>query len=133
MTDGQKAFAGSALLLVLAMGGEFAYLYHRNHADDKPVEKAAYKSDPDDLVFLKHEHPMSLKDEKDLKGRTLWMSAGGQMDYYAYTGGRVDYTHSQGVLLGAEKIVVKDAIEQAAPKSAAYRIPQGDRQVLLVF
>ena len=61
------------------MGGETLFLYHRNHSDDKVAAKPEYKADPDDLVFLKSEHPMSLKDEKDLKGRTLWVSAGGQM------------------------------------------------------
>jgi hypothetical protein len=83
---------------------------------------------------LKHEHPMSLKDEKDLKGQTLWMSAGGQMNYFPYNG-RVDYAHSPGTLLGAEKILVKDAVEQVAPKTpvATFRIPAGERQVLLVF
>ncbi len=133
MTGGQKGFIGALVVVVLAVGGEFAFLYHRNHAEDKPIAKADYKSDPDDLVFLKHEHPMSLADTRSLKGRTLWVSAGGQMDYYPFNGHTVDYAHSQGVLLGAEKIVATDAVEQAAPKSAAFRIPQGDKQVLLTF
>ena len=107
---------------------------NRNHEDQAgPAAKADYKTDPDDLVFLKKEHPMSLKDEKDLKGRTLWVSAGGQMDYYPYNGHTVDFAHTQGVLLGAEPIVVTDAIEEVAPKSTAIRIPHGDKQVLLVF
>ena len=134
MKTGVKVALGSGLLFVVAVGGELLYLHHRNAVDNAaPAAKAEYKSDPDDLVFLKNEHPMSLKDEKDLKGRTLWVSAGGQLDYYPYNGHTVDYGHSQGVLLGAEKITVKDAVEQAAPKKAAYRIPQGDKQVLLVF
>ena len=144
MVKGQKAFVISAVLLVVVGGADYLYLHYKRHAE---VESAAkqeaalshgsihsdYKSDPDDLVFLKNEHPMSLKDEKDLKGRTLWMSAGGQMDYYPYNGHTVDFSHSAGVLLGAEKIQVKDAVLQAAPKSAAFRIPQGQGQVLLVF
>ncbi len=134
MTGGQKGAIAGVVVVLLAVGGEAAFLYHRNHADDKAVvTKPAYKMDPDDEVYLKQEHPMSVKDEKDLKGRTLWISAGGQMDYYPWNGHTVDYAHTQGVLLGAEPIVVEDAVEQVAPKSAAFRIPQGDRQVLLVF
>jgi len=123
---------GSAVLL-LAVGGEFWWIHHQNAESQViPVAKEA-KADPDDLVFVKSEHPMSLKDEKDLKGRTLWVSAGGQMDYYPFVGGKVDFAHSQGVLLGAEPIVAKDAVEQVAPAKTAFRIPAGDKQVLLVF
>jgi len=133
MNKGLKLGLAGVAVFAVVVGGEVAYVHHRNALDNAaPVEKV-YKSDPDDLVFLKHEHPMSLKDEKSLKGRTLWMSAGGQMDYYPYVGRKVDYAHSQGVLLGAEKLVVADAAEQVAPKAAAFRIPQGDRHVLLVF
>ena len=119
--------------MVLAVGGEMLYLHHRNAVDNAaPPAKATYKSDPDDLVFLKQEHPMALKDEKDLKGRTLWVSAGGQMDYYPYKG-KVDFARSEGSLLGGEPIVVKDAVEQVAPAKTAFRIPAGDKQIFLVF
>ena len=133
MAGAGKWIALGSAVLVLAVGGEMLYLHHRNVLDNQaPPPKAEAKSDPDDLVFLKQEHPNSLKDEKDLKGRTLWVSAGGQMDYYPYTG-KVDFAHDEGVLLGAEPIVVKDAVEQVAPAKTAFRIPAGDKQVLLVF
>ena len=135
MNKGLKLGLGVLAALIVAVGGQLLYLHHRNVEDRKAPAAATFsKTDPDDMTTysLKHEHPMSLKDEKDLKGRDLWMSAGGQMDFYPYNG-HVDYAHSAGVLLGAEKILVKDAVEQVAPKSAAFRIPQGDKQVLLVF
>lgn len=133
MTGAVKGILAAAGLLVVAVGGELLWLHHRNVEDAKAPATATYKSDPDDLVPLHHEHPMLLKDEKDLKGRTLWVSAGGQMDYYPYASGKVDFSHSEGVLLGAEPILVKDAVEQVAPPKAAFRIPAGDKQVLLVF
>ena len=134
MNTGLKIALGGLGLLVLATGAEVTYLHHRNVEDQKQPTEVFSKTDPDDMTTysLRHEHPMSLKDEKDLKGRTLWMSAGGQMDFYPYNG-HVDYAHSAGVLLGAEKILVMDAVEQVAPKTAAFRIPQGDKHVLLVF
>lgn len=134
MNKGLKIGLIALGILAIAVCGQLLYLHNRNVEDQKKPAEVVSKIDPDDMATyaLKHEHPMSLKDEKDLKGRNLWMSAGGQMDFYPYTG-HVDYAHSAGVLLGAEKILVKDAVEQAAPKSAAFRIPQGDKQVLLVF
>lgn len=132
MTTGVKVVLGSVVALVLAAGGEVAWIHHKNTADAAPAAKP-YISDPDDLVFLKKERPDSLKDEKALKGRTLWVSAGGQMDYYPYKNHKVDYSKSVGVLLGAEPLVIADAVEQVAPKEATYRIPGGSKQVLLVF
>lgn len=133
MTKAVKLVLAGVGVLVLAVGGELLWLHHRNVQDQAGPATVDYKSDPDDLVFVKPEHPMVFKDEKDLKGRTLWVSAGGQMDYYPYSGGHVDFAHSQGVLLGAEPIAVKDALEMVVPAKVAFRIPAGDKQVLLVF
>ncbi len=57
----------------------------------------------------------------------------GSWTFYPYVGHAAQYGKSAGTLLGAEPIVVKDAVEQVAPKSATFRIPGGDKQVLLVF
>lgn len=74
-----------------------------------------------------------MADLKDLYGTTVWVSAGGQMDYYATSDKHVDYGKKEGTLLGAEPMAVKDAVEQVAPKAATFRIPGGDKQVLLLF
>ncbi len=87
----------------------------------------------DDLVFLKKLRPSSMADLKDIYGKTLWVSAGGQMDYYPVTGKVAQYAKPAGTLLGAQEIHVKGAVEQVAPKAATFRIKGGDRQVLLVF
>ena len=89
--------------------------------------------DPDDRIVVRAEHPSTLQDEKNLKGRTLWVNAGGQMDFYPYNGKSADFSRSAGVLLGAQKILVKDALEQAGPKSATTRFPDAEAEVLLVF
>lgn len=95
--------------------------------------RAPVAADPDDKIVLKAEHPKNLQDEKNLKGLPLWVSAGGQMQYYPYNGKSVDFSHRAGVLLGAEQILVRDAIEQAAPKSIETRFPDADAEVLLLF
>jgi hypothetical protein len=144
MDKRRLAMFGSALLSILVVVGYFFYRQHNMTSEKQAAaqqEAAASHgdihtntdSDPDDLVFVKSEHPISLEDEKALKGRTLWVSAGGQMDYFPYNGHTVDFKHSPGTLLGAQKILVKDAVLAQAPKSAAFRIPQGQGQVFLVF
>jgi hypothetical protein len=133
MKAAQKAAIGGTVVLVLAVGGEVAYLHHERNAPGPQVATQETTIDPDDLVFLKKERPSSMADVKELDGKTIWVSAGGQMDYYPYAAHHADYAKSAGTLLGAEPLAVKDAFEQVAPKSATYRIPGGDKQVLLVF
>jgi hypothetical protein len=133
--NGKKAAIGATVLLIAVVGIRVGLLVHQRHVDETAVAPAPVesKANPDDLVFLKQMRPDSMKDIKDLVGKTLWVSAGGQMDYYLYAGRKANYAKSEGVLLGADPVLVKDAIEQVAPKSATFRIPGGDRQVLLVF
>jgi hypothetical protein len=133
MKTGAKIGIGLAVAVVL-IGGELLYLHHERSKPMVGTEQVAQtKTDPDNLVFLKHKRPSSMGDLKELFGTTVWMSAGGQMDYYPSTGKHADYAHPAGTLLGAEPLEVKDAFEQVAPKQATYRIPGGDRQVLLSF
>jgi len=131
MTLGKKLSIGITLALLLALAVRVALIYHeRNQAGPAPQ---AAKTDPDELVFLKRQRPSSLADEKQLIGKTVWVSAGGQLDYYAATGHHADYAHSAGTLLGAQPLAIKDVFEQVAPASATFRIPGGDRHVLLAF
>jgi hypothetical protein len=133
MNNGAKAAIGATAVLILAVGGQLLWLHRERNA---PVAVKAPEREviaDDDLVFLKKKRPDSLKDVKELKGSTLWVSAGGQLDFYPYVGHAAQYGKSAGALLGAEPIVVKDAVEQVAPKAATFRIPGGDKQVLLVF
>jgi hypothetical protein len=133
MKNAVKAAIGATAVLILAVGGEVLWLRHERNA---PVAVKAPEREviaDDDLVYLKKKRPDTLKEVKDLKGSTLWVSAGGQLEYYPYTGHAAQYGKAAGTLLGVEPLVVKDAIEQVAPKNATFRIPGGDKQVLLVF
>jgi hypothetical protein len=133
MKNAVKAAIGATAVLILAVGGEVLWLRHERNAPVAVKAPERVATPDDDLVYLKQRRPDTLKEIKDLKGSTLWVSAGGQLDYYPYAGHAAQYGKTAGTLLGAEPIVVKDAIEQVAPKNATFRIPGGDRQVLLVF
>jgi hypothetical protein len=134
MENGAKAAIGATVVLVLAVGVRVGLIYRERNAPDKTVKPAVREVIPeDDLVYLKQKRPTSLADVKELKGSTVWVSAGGQLEFYPYAGHVAQYGKSAGTLLGAEPLVVKDMVEQVAPKSATFRIPGGDKQVLMVF
>ena len=133
MKNGVKAAIGATAVLILAVGGEVLWLHHERNAPVAVKAPEREVTPDDDLVFLKQKRPDSMKDVKELVGSTLWVSAGGQMEFYPYVGHAAQYSKSAGTLLGAEPLVVKDAVEQVAPKGATFRIPGGDKQVLLVF
>ena len=134
MTTGKKVAMGITGALLLSVGIELLWLHHERNLPGKQVATPEYAPvNQDDLVLLKHERPEKVADLKDLFGRTVWIAAGGQMDYYPYTAHHADYAKAAGTLLGAEPLIIKDAFEQVAPKSGTFRIPGGTRQVLLAF
>jgi len=133
MQSGVKAAIGATVVLVLVVGVRVGLIYRERN---KPMVMKAPEREKiadDDLVFLKQKRPSSIKDVKELVGSTVWVSAGGQLDFYPYAGHQANYGKAAGTLLGAEPLVVKDFVEQVAPKSATFRIPGGDKQVLMVF
>jgi hypothetical protein len=134
MTSGKKAAVICAVVAVVAIGGELGYLHYERN---KPMKTAKVEergpTNPDYLVFLKQKRPSTPADVKELTGQTLWVSAGGQMEYYPSDGHHADYSKPAGTLLGAEPLVVKGVFEQKAPRDATFRIAGGDAQVLLAF
>jgi hypothetical protein len=134
MENGAKAAIGATVVLILAVGIRVGLIYRERNAPDNSVKAPTHEVIPaDDLVFLKQKRPDKLKDIKDLAGTKVWVSAGGQLEYYPFVGHAAQYGKSAGTLLGAEPLLVNDAVEQVAPKAATFRIPGGDKQVLLVF
>jgi hypothetical protein len=124
----------AAFLLVI--GGELAWIHHKNNDVIKtPANPYATKFVADDNVFIRKEHPVTLKDEKDLIGKTIWVSAAAQLDYYPYKNHRADYAHPVGTLPGAEALKVNGVFEQVPPSTgrAVLRISKGIRHVLLSF
>jgi hypothetical protein len=134
LENGKKAAIGGTLLFLIVIGVRVGMIYRERNAPAKPVvAPAREKIADDDLVFLKKKRQSSMADARDLNGSNLWVSAGGQMEFYPASGKHVTYGKPSGMLLGAQKLQVKDFTEQVAPQSATHRIPGGDRQVLMLF
>ncbi len=134
MENGKKAALGATVVALLAVGIRVGLIYRERHAPSAPVAAPQQAKLPDDaFVFLKKKRPSSMADLKELYGTTVWVSAGGQMDFYPVVANHAEYAKKAGTLLGAEPITIVGAMEQVAPKAATFRIPGGDRQVLLTF
>ena len=133
MESGKKAAFAASVILVLAVGIRVGLIYRERHAPAvvKAPEREVIAAD--DLVFLKQKRQSSMSDLKDLYGTTVWVSAGGQLEYYPLSGHTVLYAKPAGTLMGAQELKIKGAVEQVAPKAATFRIEGGDKQVSLIF
>lgn len=134
MNKGVKIALGITAGMLIAFGIEAAYIHYDRARSAQPAAAPDYgPTDPDDLVFLKREHPETLADLKDLNGRTVWVQAGGQMDYFGATPHHADYSERAGALPGAAPLKIVEAFQQARPNGIATRVPSGNAQVLLAF
>lgn len=104
MNNGAKAAIGATAVLILAVGGQLLWLHHERN---KPVAVKAPEREviaDDDLVFLKKKRPDNLKEVKELKASTVWVSAGGQLEFYPYVGHAAQYGKSAGTLLERSRL-----------------------------
>src|ERR1700744_2509022 len=86
MENGKKIALGVTVLMVALVGLRVGLIYKANH-EEAPGPKSAsedWKMTDDDAVTLnlRKERPDSVKDERPLIGKTLWVSAAGQMEYF---------------------------------------------------
>ena len=140
MNTGVKVVLISVGLIAAVVGIETGVIYRRNHEAARipanPYESIPLSQDDEVMYSLRKERPDSLKDVRAFIGKTLWISAGGQMDYYRDTGNHVDYAKPMpNTLAGATPMLIKGVFEQVAPASgrAVFRIPPGARHVLFAF
>jgi len=138
MNSRVKFFLGGTIVLLLAVGIRIGLIYRANHEEGTAPKVADAPTMTDDEAVgynLRKLRPDSLKDVRELIGKTIWVSAGGQMDYYRNASNHVDYAHPLGTLQGAVPMMVKSVFEQVAPKTgrAVFRIAPGQRHVLIAF
>ena len=135
MENFRKIALGFTLLFAVIIGIR-VYLIHQEreeaNAPAAPAAPTTHTTD-DDLVIPRKILPSTLADAKALIGSPVWVSAGGQIDYYPYTGHAIDFAHTAGTLLGVDELQVKDFILAPASKTSAMRIPRGNKQVFMIF
>lgn len=97
-------------------------------------EPAERKITQDDLVNPRKLYIQSLKSAKqELKGQTVWMQAGYQLEYYPYRGGTPVFSEKMGPLPSIQELQVQDVVEVATPEHWRSRIPRGSKNIFLVF
>jgi hypothetical protein len=137
MEKGPKIAIAVTAVFVVAVGIRVGLIYKANHEPAATVDTHAWERNvtDDDLVLRRKLRPDSVKDEKEIVGKTVWVAAGGQVAYFPDTGKHADYSHPAGKLLGADPLAVTEVFEQVVPSNAAgtTSVPAGKRQVLIGF
>jgi hypothetical protein len=91
------------------------------------------KISQDDLVNPRKLYIASLKSAKEeLKGQTVWMQAGYQLEYYPFRGRSPVFSEKMGPLPSNQELQVEDVVEVATPTNWLSRIPRGDKNIFLI-
>ncbi len=87
----------------------------------------------DEMVNPRKMYIESLKSAKaELKGQTVWMQAGYQLEYYPYRGGSPVFSQKMGPLPSNQELQVEDVVEVATPAHWLSRIPRGGKNIFLI-
>ena len=126
---------GLATLLVLAIFSIRIYFVWKERHE--PIVQKAQPQQrmltDDDIVQPRKLYIDDLKSAKTLIGKTIWIQAGYELDYFPYVGRSINFAHKAGPLPSVQTLEVKDIVVAKAPASVASRIPQGDKQIYAVF
>lgn len=128
------------LAFFVLAGIRLLLIYRERHAPVSTPNTAhpASALNADDYVVPTQVHSTDLKSAKeDLTGKTVWVKAGNQVNYFPYTGGHIDFKHSAGLLPPLKKLEITNVIQITAPDAKAQEIAPGVRvraeQVLALF
>ncbi len=122
------------LVVLLLFGIRIFFIWRERHAPmAEPPKVAERQLTADDVVQPRKLYIDSLESAKALDGKTVWVQSGYSLDYYPYTGHRVEFAHQAGVLPSVEPLAIQDVITEKAPADLATRVPLGDKQVFAVF
>ena len=87
----------------------------------------------DDVAIVRVKWMTTFDDTLTLVGTSVWMKKGYVMPYYPYTGGRVQFSKSAGLIPPAQRLDVKKIVKAVAPASVDDGVSHGSRQVFAVF
>src|SRR6185312_16794372 len=117
------------ILIFVVLIGIRVFLIYRERNAPAPVQKQAAPNpnfSADDYVVPTQVHAYDLKSAKEaLDGKTVWVKAGNQVYFYPYSGGRVDYKHSAGLLPPLQKLQISNVVQATAPGTKAEEVAPG--------
>jgi hypothetical protein len=119
--------------IILVAIGIFVIQRQRNQPVKLPPKPQERAITADEAVVPRKMYIDSIQSAKALDGKTVWVQAGYELEYFPYRDHRVDYAKEVGVLPSIAPLAIKDIVTQKKPDSVATHIPGGDKQVLAVF
>ena len=124
----------STLLVLVVFSVRIYFVWKERH--EPMVQKPQRQERPltnDDIVSPRKLYIDDVKSAKTLIGKTVWIQAGFELEYFPYASHSISFARKIGVLPSVQPLEVKDIVLEKAPPSATSRIPRGDRQVFAVF
>jgi hypothetical protein len=120
------------VLLIFAIRVYFIYRERHEPMVQQP-KVAEQKLTQDDVVQPRKMYIDSIASAKALDGKTVWVQSGYTLDYYPYSGHRVEFAQPAGVLPSVQALHIQDIVTEKTPTDVATRVPKGDKQVFAVF
>ncbi|HUY80147.1 MAG TPA: hypothetical protein VMU92_00280 [Acidobacteriaceae bacterium] len=133
MKTWQKVSLVTLVVLIIFSIRVFFIWRERHEAMMTPPTPAEPQLTQDEMVLPRKMYIQDASDAKALEGKTVWIQAGYSLDYYPYTGHRVEFAHKSGVLPSVQPMKIENIVTQKAPAGLTTRVPHGDRQVFAVF
>jgi hypothetical protein len=122
------------LFVLLLFAIRIYFIYRERHEAMVQQPKVAERQlTQDDVVQPRKMYIDSLESAKALKSKTVWIQSGYSLDYYPYSGHRIDFAHRVSLLPSAQPLQIQDIITEKAPADLATRVPLGDKQVFALF
>jgi hypothetical protein len=133
MKTWQKAALVVLVPIAILAFGIWRINVSRNQPVAVPQKEQERPLSQDEMVQPRKLFIDDLQSARDLIGKPVWVQAGYELDYYAYTAHHVDFAHKAGVLPSAQRLDIKDVVTLKVPASLVSRIPRGDKQAWAVF
>lgn len=112
-----KRFGIISAILVLLILLRVGLIWRANHAANAVQPSPAKTSVPADAYVAPPKlHAYDLASAKQgLEGKTIWVAAGDQLDYFPARGGSVEWSHSAGKLPPLDALQVAKVVKTVAP------------------
>src|SRR5438270_934715 len=115
--SGKQKFGIVTVILVVLIAIRVALIWHSNHEAAKPAPAPTATAVPADAYVAPPKlHAYDLASAKQgLEGKTIWVAAGDQLDYFTAQGATVNWAHPLGKLPPLDPPPIPHVVKTPAP------------------
>ena len=115
--SGKQKFGIVTVILVVLIAIRVALIWHSNHEAAKPAPAPTATAVPADAYVSPPKlHAYDLASAKQgLEGKTIWVAAGDQLDYFPAQGATVNWAHPVGKLPPLDPLHILRVVKTPAP------------------